>query len=226
MAGQSPKPDGGMQSTDFTMESDTLVWWTTPVMRRRFPDSESGAVNKELKALILSRSESHKSVQKSNQGGWHSDEDFLSWGGPAIAQLQNWIVAAFQTLTEVTSDGQAYQGKLELNAWANLNRQGDYNLVHTHPSCVWSGVYYVDAGDPPNADRPKSGAIEFLDPRAGAEMMAAPGLPFGETKSFIPETGQMIVFPSWLKHMVHPYWGDNDRISIAFNIRVRPNLWD
>jgi uncharacterized protein (TIGR02466 family) len=91
---------------------------------------------------------------------------------------------------------------------------------------VWSGVYYVDAGDPPNADRPKSGAIEFLDPRAGAEMMAAPGLPFGETKSFIPETGQMIVFPSWLKHMVHPYWGDNDRISIAFNIRVRPNLWD
>lgn len=222
MADQFSKTEPGMQSTDYTMDSNALVWWTTPVVLRRFKGVE--AINTELKALILDRAASGEKVQKSNQGGWHSSEDLLTWGGPAIAQLQTWIVKAFKDLTEVTSNGQTYSGKIELNAWANLNHRGDYNAIHTHPACVWSGVYYVDAGDPPSAEHPKSGVIEFLDPRAGAEMIALPGLPFGETKSAHPETGQMIVFPSWLKHMVHPYWGSGDRISIAFNIRIRPEL--
>jgi hypothetical protein len=28
----------------------------------------------------------------------------------------------------------------------------------------------------------------------------------------------MVVFPSWLKHMVHPYYGSGERISVAFNV--------
>lgn len=222
MTNTNSKPNPGMQSTDYTFEPDTLVWWSTPVLRRSFPNAE--AVNKGLKDLVLQRAATTKNVQKSNQGGWHSDEDLLTWGGPEIAQLQEWIVGAFQDLTLVTSGGQQYQGKLELNAWANLNRKGDYNMVHTHPACVWSGAYYVETGDPPTPEHPKSGVIEFLDPRAGIEMVVTPGLPFAQTKSASPVAGEMIVFPSWLKHFVHPYWGEGDRISIAFNIRIRPNL--
>lgn len=212
----------GMQSTDYTLEPDTLVWWSTPVLRRRFANTE--AVNQGLKDLVLERARTTKNVQKSNLGGWHSDEDLLAWGGPDIAQLQQWIVGAFQDLTSVTGGGQQYNGKLELNAWANLNRKGDYNMVHTHPACVWSGVYYVETGDPPTPEHPKSGVIEFLDPRAGIEMVVTPGLPFAQTKAAVPNSGEMIVFPSWLKHFVHPYWGDGDRISIAFNVRIRPDL--
>jgi hypothetical protein len=29
----------------------------------------------------------------------------------------------------------------------------------------------------------------------------------------------MLMFPSWLQHCVHPYFGDAPRISIAFNVR-------
>ena len=29
------------------------------------------------------------------------------------------------------------------NAWININGNGGYNEVHTHPGCVISGVYYV-----------------------------------------------------------------------------------
>jgi hypothetical protein len=35
-----------------------------------------------------------------------------------------------------------------------------------------------------------------------------------------PAPGLMIVFPSWLKHMVHPYYGTGERISVAFNVEV------
>ncbi|MEQ8508520.1 MAG: 2OG-Fe(II) oxygenase family protein [Rhodospirillaceae bacterium] len=214
--------ENGMQATDFKLSDGTFVWWTTPILKRRLPDT--AGVNSELKKIVLERAESSRTVQKSNEGGWHSDEDLLSWGGPAIAQLQRWIVEGFQDLTTAMSGGQPYKGNLELNAWANLNRAGNYNNIHTHPACVWSGVYYVEVGDPPTERHPKSGAIEFFDPRAGAEMVALPGLPFSQQKLINPSSGQIIMFPSWLKHLVHPYWGEQERISIAFNIRMRPNL--
>jgi uncharacterized protein (TIGR02466 family) len=76
------------------------------------------------------------------------------------------------------------------------------------PGCVWSGVYYVEVGDLPTTEHPKSGVIEFLDPRSGAEMVALPGTPFAQQRTILPKSGEMIVFPSWLKHLVHPYWGE------------------
>ncbi len=30
----------------------------------------------------------------------------------------------------------------------------------------------------------------------------------------------MLMFPSWLRHAVLPYYGESSRITIAFNIRV------
>ncbi len=208
-----------MQSSDYVLEPDTLVWWTTPVLRRSCSGFEN--VNKQLKDLIHEKMRSTKGAKKNNEGGWHSDEDLLTWGGPAIAQLQNWIIEAFQDLTQAISAGQINQGKLELNAWANVNQAGHYNASHTHPACVWSGVYYVDAGTPQAGEQTNAGVLEFLDPRAGSEMMVIPGQMFGKSKRQKPVTGDIVVFPSWLRHLVHPYDGEGDRISVAFNVRVR-----
>ena len=59
--------------------------------------------------------------------------------------------------------------------------------------------------------------LEFLDPRAGVEMVTAPGDPYGEPIRIRPETGLMVIFPSWLYHWVHPYAGEASRIAISFN---------
>ena len=32
-----------------------------------------------------------------------------------------------------------------------------------------------------------------------------------------PTPGLMVLFPSWLQHFVHPFFGKGERISIAFN---------
>ena len=199
-----------------------MVWWTTPILRRSCKGFER--VNQQLIEQIKNKMQSDPGTQKSNFGGWHSDEDLLTWGGPAIAQLQQWIINAFQDLTKAISGGQQYQGKLELNAWANVNRKGDYNALHTHPAYVWSGVYYVEAGTPVEGQHASAGALEFLDPRPGVEMMVIPGTIFGKSRTERPVTGDIVMFPSWVRHLVHPYADEGDRISIAFNIRVRPNL--
>ena len=51
-------------------------------------------------------------------------------------------------------------------------------------------------------------------------MIPIPGDPFGEKLRFDPEVGMMLVFPSWLQHFVDPFFGENERISIAFNVLI------
>lgn len=210
------------QPSDYATQDDTLVLWSTPLLRRQWPGSSD--VNEDLKHLVLARAMESAGDSKSNVGGWHSQEDLLTWGGEAIATLQSWIITAFQDVTRAMTGGEVYDGLLELNAWANVNRTGDYNSLHTHPACAWSGVYYVDIGSKAPEDRPRSGALEFMDPRAGADMIAVPGAGFGAAKLIRPSNGEMIMFPSWLNHSVHPYWGQRERISIAFNIRLRERV--
>jgi uncharacterized protein (TIGR02466 family) len=110
------------------------------------------------------------------------------------------------------------RGMLGIKAWANVSRKGNYHRIHNHPASAWSGVYYVEAGgDSPG--HPLSGVLELCDPRPFTEMVATPGSPFGQRVIFRAEAGMMVLFPSWLYHFVNPFFGDGERISIAFNIQ-------
>ena len=92
-------------------------------------------------------------------------------------------------------------------------------MVHNHPENHLSGVYYVDIGEPDPA-HPMSGMFEFHDPRPAAAAMPLPGFDFGSKFLVRPTAGVMLVFPSWHLHMVHPFFGTGERISIAFNIQL------
>ncbi len=106
--------------------------------------------------------------------------------------------------------------QLSLSAWATTCRDGAYHAPHSHPDSAWSGVYYVDPGVG-NPERPLSGVLEFLDPRAGVEAVSAPGDPYGEPVRIKPEAGLLVIFPSWLYHWVHPYMGESSRVAVSFN---------
>jgi hypothetical protein len=80
-------------------------------------------------------------------------------------------------------------------------------------------VYYVDPGSY-SPDSSLSGILEFLDPRAGAEAVRAPGDPYGEPVRVRPQAGLLVIFPSWLYHWVHPYQGDTPRVAVSFNASV------
>lgn len=68
-----------------------------------------------------------------------------------------------------------------------------------------------------------NGKIEFRDPRQGASTHPDdkfPGFTFGHAMLVEPQTGMLLVFPGWLDHCVHPFFGNGERISIAINIRL------
>ena len=122
--------------------------FATPLFSHVFKNVEP--LNAELRDLILERERTTKSAKKSNIGGWQSDVDFLSWGGPAVATLARYMSSAVEAATrQLPLVAPKLQIGFELVAWAAVNRKGNYNTSHVHPLSTWSGVYYVDPGDEP-----------------------------------------------------------------------------
>jgi uncharacterized protein (TIGR02466 family) len=191
----------------------------TPVVAYRWPDSEG--INKELKELILKAETRNAGVSRSNVKGWHSNTDFFQWDAECARVLRKRVDTLAIDLTRLVAapTGESRTFRFAAAAWANVLRDGGYNSVHNHPNCMWSGVYYVDRGEPDPTPN-ENGKLELLDPRSGINMLYIEKNVLDGRYLIEPVPGLMVVFPSWLKHMVHPYFGKGERISVAFNVSV------
>ncbi len=196
----------------------------TPVAAVTLPDAAQH--NAALKSLILERRRAGPAIEASNLGGWQSDWDMTTWGGPHTQAVLEAAKAVADKLT-VRRDGHPAQTAWRCNCWANVNAPGDSNEFHCHPGAFWSGTYYVDDGG--TAGRPDlGGAFEMMDPRGPGPALYAPhlayampqGLSPGSSETLQPVSGLMLLFPSWLLHQVRPYKGNALRISIAFNLSI------
>ena len=56
---------------------------------------------------------------------------------------------------------------------------------------------------------PVSGTIQFM---TGEKQSFR-----SDTATFRPEVGKMLIFPSWLKHSVFPFYVDGERRCMSFN---------
>lgn len=190
--------------------------FATPVFRYVFKDA--GALNAALSDLILEREHTTPSMAKSNQGGWQSPPDFFSWAGPAVATLERYLTGAVRVATARVPIPPHLRIEFELYGWAAVNRKGHYNTTHVHPMATWSGVYYVDAGDEA-ADAPGA-VLEFSHPITAALMTFFPGV-LPSARIVRPESGMIIMFPSYLQHSVRMYTGERPRICVPFNACMR-----
>ena|SRR5438067_2026067 len=181
---------------------------------------EAAECNPLLKETILSSEAASPGVTKSNQGGWHSKTGQLEFCGEAGRRLVAYVVALANEATKrVFAEFQQSPPVLEwtLSAWANVNRNGAFNKMHVHPGSTWSGTYYVDTGE---VAEPNDAAVLHLwDPCPGRSttFLRAP-----DSIYIRPRPGLMVLFPSYVPHMVFPHQGGGSRISIAFNLRKEP----
>ena len=108
--------------------------------------------------------------------------------------------------------------EFQLYGWAAINRRGHYNTTHVHPMSTWSGTYYVDIGD--DAPDAPGGVLEFSHPITASPMTFFPGI-LPSARLVRPETGMIILFPSYLQHSVRVYGGERPRICVPFNAHLR-----
>jgi uncharacterized protein (TIGR02466 family) len=204
--------------TDITPpKNPTQARWHfgVPIYEKKLPNFSvrSAAVVQQLYRL----KDADKGVVRSNQGGWHSSDDLHLTEHPDCKWLIYRILQVSTNVIKNFEDGREFRDIRLVSAWANINYRGNWNAPHEHLPCTWSGVFYVDAGEQPE-ESPAGvldGQILFFDPMPlGREWKRPPAI------SYKPVTGTMLIFPSFLTHMVAPYFGEKPRISIAFNLLV------
>ena len=193
----------------------------TPFVSIDFPGVDD--MNKQIADLVLAEEQADDMGRgiRSNAGGWQSRGNLLTRSEPALVQLKEMMEATIFDLLGaiVRKDGNERTFTLVFDSWANVCRNGNYNVVHTHPNAMWSIVYYVQSGKT-DESIPYSGLLELLDPREASNYIQVPNTVL-DARMFIENyPGRMVVFPSWMKHMVHPFVGSGVRISIACNVNV------
>jgi|TARA_R110002096_G_C14362675_1_gene704107 hypothetical protein len=105
-------------------------------------------------------------------------------------------------------------------SWIVSQYKHEYNPWHTH-SGNFSGVIYLKIPK----DMHKENDKEFKDhyPATGLiEFMYGEKSDFrSDNLKFVPKVGMMLIFPSWLKHTVYPFYSDGERRSMSFNAHYK-----
>ena len=144
------------------------------------------------------------SAGKSNLGGYQSPTIDLK------TKFPNLMERIFPELNNVVTDSEL---KISIdNAWININKNRDTNLSHYHPHSALSGVIYLQFVL-------NAGGIVFENPTlSGAFPIDDSVQHFFGGYGIVPTIGDVVIFPSYLKHYVEPNLSTEDRISIAFNM--------
>ena len=100
------------------------------------------------------------------------------------------------------------------NCWANINDFLAWNKPHLHNGCWYSGVFYIHA----EGDEGNFSAID-THPKVVADFPSSPRTP--TSWDFQPRSGELVLFPSGLMHMVEPNDTKKDRYSVSFNIEMQ-----
>ena len=194
-----------------------LQLWPTRMLRHRLPGADQA--NPVLAAHILALDAATADLTTDYLRG-----NLLESDHPALAWLRDCVNRS--VIDYVRSTGIDYDMDWSIQCWPNVNRFGDYHNLHNHPHSWLSGTYYVAVPARPKklpgrSDR-NPGAISFYDPRPQANMNAVRGDAQVDPEfRILPNPGEILLWPAFLHHLVHPNLSDEPRISISFNITLK-----
>ncbi|MDN5865412.1 MAG: 2OG-Fe(II) oxygenase family protein [Gammaproteobacteria bacterium] len=205
----------------------------TPIADMILPQSER--LNRPLAERFLAweRDEPERSsipTQVPKHAVYESDFSLFSRDDPTVRELARLCLERLgELIMHLNHYSVAEMRSLRIfhHSWYHVTRRGGYTSVHNHPMACWSGVYCVTPGETPSGTT-DNGALCFLDPRPNPATYTDPGNAYLQEGfaagnlawQLVP--GQLLLFPSWLLHEVRPFWGRDERITVAFNAWVRP----
>ncbi|MGQ0742699.1 MAG: putative 2OG-Fe(II) oxygenase [Alphaproteobacteria bacterium] len=180
--------------------------------------------NAQWRPLVLGRMQAGRPRPEAGMG-WRSHADFDAWGGMHVATLFRVLRELANTLTSTRAGG-----RVELNwriaACAAVRQTGEHCDVRVRPGGFWSALYYVDDGYAKSDDPAFGGEVLLGDPRGPVPAIVAPelalripgGLTAGQNEIIRPQTGMIVLFPSWMPVGEKRFDGPNHRIAIEADL--------
>ena len=184
--------------------------WATPFLKTKMSD--------EIRDLVVNRifTDYDLKTPPSDFGSLNilnnKSEEFIQF-------RDNVIVPAFDQFLEQSLGKRITDWKSnEMHGWITGTGK-DYSLnFHNHRGAQLSAVFYLLC-----EEQDKGGAITFTDPRMNANRGYDEAfVPWFEPKVLIPQSGDIVVFPSFLYHFVTTYQSDI-RIAVPVDLFLRTN---
>jgi uncharacterized protein (TIGR02466 family) len=102
--------------------------------------------------------------------------------------------------------------------WAIINKNDDFNVLHSHPNCYLSAAYYVKA--PKNCGKFEIECPNIAKVNSYPAIEKPTDLNIRVVSLDITE-GDLLLFPGYLPHKVAKNESGEDRIVISFNVGIR-----
>lgn len=189
--------------------------FVTPIWNCKFPDFTE---HKQtfIDAVRKFKNE-NEGIQKSNIGGGYQSP-FNLMQEQALSPLYEYIL---DQSTIICQQLNMFDVNIGISgSWVNFNdTRSASNILHNHEG-ILSGIFYLNVPE-------GSGALILQNPGLntlweGLKFVESRNNITGELTNIVPVEGEIIIWPSYLMHGVHPNSHDGERISIAFNVSGVP----
>jgi uncharacterized protein (TIGR02466 family) len=173
-------------------------------------------LDRKLTPLELKFVEKNKKYIYKNEGNITSSNNYILNEKPFLnikKELDLRVKDYFEKVISSTDTVTPYITQ----SWLNYTETNQFHHKHEHPNSLVSGVFYINCHE--ELDK-----IKFF--KKDIYQMIKPevkdwNLWNSETWWFPVKTGDIIMFPSFLTHMVETKEGNNTRISLAFNVFIK-----
>ena len=182
------------------MKNELLQLFPTPLLITKY----EGSLEQELKYI-----NTLEWIEQKYNGNFKSKNTYLL-NQEQFKNIKNFIYESLNKFTKniLVSD----QRLVVTQCWLNKNPKGSKHHEHVHPNSIISGVFYFkqDPKLPPISFSKSIQNAMKLDPKKYNNLNS-------ETFLLPCTDGELILFPSNLKHSVPVNMGDEPRISMSFN---------
>ncbi|MDM7860068.1 putative 2OG-Fe(II) oxygenase [Alteromonas sp. ASW11-36] len=176
----------------------------------------AGFIPRLIDKLEHMHANSQHPIGQSLRGGTQTYEDIFDDPEPVIQELKTWIMERANAFTQAQAKNVQHPflrhvGKALsfTGSWSvNLKVDG-FHTSHFHPQGWLSGVFYVDI--PPAVDAGGEGWLQFGKPEIDQLDLPADYV-------IKPESGTLVLFPSFMWHGTRPFTRGERRLTIAFDM--------
>ena len=172
-------------------------------------------LNRELTSLELKFVDKNKKDFYKNDGNITSNNNYILNEKP-FANIKKEIDLRVQDyFNKVISPANNITPYIT-QSWLNYTETNQYHHKHAHPNSLVSGVFYINCDEQFDKIKFFNDKYQNIKPE-----IKEYNIWNSESWWFSVKTGDIILFPSSLTHMVETKEGTNTRISLAFNVFIK-----